>query len=168
MTTNPDTLLLEPNGWVPNNPHLPVLHYHAVLDVAEPGRAAAAFEAMFAANGWPPQWRNGIYDYHHYHTQGHEVLGIAAGRARVMLGGPDGHALAITAGEVLVLPAGTGHCRIAADGDFLVIGAYPPGQQPDICRERPTPEMLARIRSLPFPAADPVAGGPLTRLWQSV
>lgn len=164
----PETLLLAPNDWVPNNPLLPVLHYRGVLDVTEAERAAAAFEAMFEANGWPPQWRDGIYDYHHYHTNGHEVLGIAAGRAKVMLGGPDGTIVAITAGNVVVLPAGTGHSRIAADDDFLVVGAYPPGQSPDICRAGPTPDMIERIRTLPFPAVDPVAGadGPLSRLWR--
>lgn len=151
------TLLLQRNGWVPNNPRLPVLIYIKAIAV-EDGDPAALIEEIFNANGWPPQWRDGVYDYHHYHTQGHEVLGIASGCARVMLGGPEGRILEISAGDVLLLPAGTGHCNLGCSDDFLVVGAYPPGQHADICREAPSPEQLRNIQQLPFPKQDPVQG----------
>jgi uncharacterized protein YjlB len=151
----PEHFRLAPSGAMPNHPDFAVLVYRgAVAGTGE--AAAAALEALFAANGWPPAWRDGIFSFHHYHTLGHEALGCAAGSARVLLGGPAGREMTISAGDVAVLPAGTGHCRLTARGDFLVVGAYPPGQRADICREAPTPEMLARIRALPAPATDPV------------
>lgn len=145
------------NGWVPNNPHLPALIYPKAIAV-QGNDPAALFEKTFSTNGWPPQWRNGVYHYHHYHTEGHEVLGIARGHARLMLGGPDGHVLEVGPGDVLLLPAGTGHCNLGASDDFLVVGAYPPGQRPDICVAAPGPAQLDRIKNLAFPHLDPVQG----------
>jgi uncharacterized protein YjlB len=161
----PEHFRLEPSGAMPNHPRFPVLLYRRVVS-GEGEAAASALEAVFGRNGWPPQWRDGIYDFDHYHTRGHEALGVASGTARVLLGGPGGREVELAAGDVVVLPAGTGHRRLAARGGFLVVGAYPPGQHADICRDAPDPEMLARIAALPAPAADPVgAQDGVTALW---
>ncbi|GAC1361331.1 MAG: cupin domain-containing protein [Acidobacteriaceae bacterium] len=162
-----ETLQLSRNGWMPNNERLPVLLYRRAFQTS--GDAAAIMEDAFRRNSWPPQWRNGVYDFHHYHSTAHEVLGFAAGRARLLLGGEGGHEIAVEAGDVAVLPTGTGHCRLEADPRFLVIGAYPANQHWDICRTAPTPAATERMLRLSFPASDPVTGpnGPLTTAWRA-
>lgn len=161
-----ERLQLSRNGWMPNNERLPVLLYRRALHADD---LAAAMEAVFTGNGWPPQWRNGVYPFHHFHSTAHEVLGFAAGSAKLVLGGERGHTLTVEAGDVALLPAGTGHCRIQADSHFLVIGAYPPGQQWDICRAAPDASALKRMSTLPFPKSDPVGGvaGEVTHAWHA-
>jgi len=160
----PEVLLLSRNGWMPNNEHLPALLYRGAFTASSPAPAV-----IFERNGWPPQWRNGVYTFHHYHSTAHEVLGFVAGHARIVLGGENGREITVTASDVAVLPTGTGHCELSRSGDFLVVGAYPPNQKWDICRTAPTPDAIERMLRLPFPQFDPVAGtsGPLIRYWRA-
>ncbi|WP_242559645.1 MULTISPECIES: cupin [Pandoraea] len=166
-TVEPDSFILQRNGWVPNNPQLPVLHYRQVMTPDEARSSADRFERLVGEHGWPAQWRAGIYDYHHYHSTAHEVLFFVRGSVELVLGGPGGRRVSPLSGDVVVLPTGTGHMRVSASNDLLVVGAYPRGQQWDVCTSAPTAEMSQRMQSLPFPQIDPVTGtgGPLTRLW---
>ncbi|MBB4184506.1 cupin domain-containing protein [Sinorhizobium terangae] len=161
-----DDLMFAESEGIPNNPHLPVLVYHAAVDVS--GDGATRIEDRFHANGWRGVWRDGVFDFQHYHTRAHEVLAVARGKARLLIGGPAGKELEVMAGDVLVLPAGTGHCRIAASADFLVIGGYPPGQHADIQRGPVSNADRQAIASVPLPQFDPVFGtdGPVVTLWQ--
>lgn len=161
-----EILRLAPHAWVPNNRHLPVLFYRRALG---PSRKdlGQAFEALFTLNQWPPQWLDSIFDYHHFHSTAHEVLGVISGKAEVIVGGPGGLVVSLEPGDVVLLPAGTGHCLQATEGRFQVVGAYPEGQQWDIRREALSEKEIAAMEALPFPRSDPVGGreGPLLEQW---
>jgi uncharacterized protein YjlB len=160
--------LLEDDGSIPNNKKLPLLVYQGAL--ALPGQnSAATVESLFRANNWGGAWRNGIYSFHHYHSTAHEVLAVCRGAARVQLGGEQGPIFSVKPGDVILIPAGVGHKNLGADSDFLVVGAYPPGQSWDMnygkSDERPAADR--NIAQTPLPQTDPVFGsrGPMVDHW---
>lgn len=142
---------------IPNNPRLRVLVYRGVTDAKDRTRA---FERLFERNGWTNSWRDGLYDYHHFHSTAHEVLGIAEGSVVARLGGEDGQTITLEAGDVVVLPAGTGHKRERGSENLLIVGAYAEGRDWDLCRGAPQDKEKVRrnIKSLPDPERDPVTG----------
>lgn len=161
----PEAFAFAQDGAIPNS-RLPMLVYrHAVP--ADPD----AIERIFGEHGWPPAWRDGVYPYHHFHSTAHEALGVARGHARVLFGGPNGRSLEITAGDVVVLPAGVGHCRQEASPDLLIVGAYPQGMAAGLDTRRGRPEEMAEVHrsiaNLSLHVPDPVNGGQgvLGRLW---
>src|SRR6266566_6618538 len=160
--------LFADDGRVPNNPFFPLIVYRGALETGP--RCVADCARLFADNGWSGAWRNGIYAHHHYHSTAHEVLGIAAGNTRVRLGGEGGQSVELRAGDVVVIPAGVAHKRESASADLLVIGAYPRGQSPDLCRAEAAAHdrALGRIAAVPLPGADPVTGraDPLLECWR--
>lgn len=163
-----ETFVLADDGTFPNS-HLPVVLYRQGIALA-PNKPAASIEERYHDQGWDGTWRNGIYSFHHYHSTAHEVLGIASGTVRVQLGGPDGKALELEAGDVVILPAGVAHRNLGGSDDLVVVGAYPPGQQWDLLKGGPNdrPEADRNIAQVPLPQTDPVLGdhGPLISLWQ--
>jgi len=165
--TRTEAVVLRDDGAIPNNPDLPLIVQRGAL--AGETDMATAFERLFERNGWGGGWRASIYTHHHYHSTAHEALGIAAGHATVQFGGEPGVVLEVRAGDVVVIPAGVGHKNLGASGDFLVVGAYPRGQQPDMNtgRAEERARALENIRRVPLPAMDPVHGpdGPLVREW---
>jgi uncharacterized protein YjlB len=158
------------DGRIPNHPWWPVVIYWSVVNLPRSLDPAAVMEELFEGNGWGDSWRNGIYDYLHYHSRIHEVLGVARGSAKVRLGGDRGRTLKLNAGDVVILPAGTGHQCLSASKDFLVVGAYPSSGTYDECR--PTAEDYERsiksVEKVKRPHKDPVFGakGPLLKLWK--
>lgn len=159
VTPSPSQLHFHDDGGIPNSP-LPLLLYRAAF--TQTGDAGAQWlEESFARHGWTNSWRNGVYPYHHYHPNTHEVLGVYQGSALIHLGGEAGERVTVHAGDVIVIPAGVGHKRLEASHDFAVVGAYPDGMEPVTLKEGGMPgnEAAARIRQVPVPAADPLCGG---------
>ena len=149
-----------PGDRIPNHPRFPVLIYHEVEDAPE----------RFAQHGWGGSWVNGVFDFHHFHSTSHEALAVVAGSATLELGGPQGESFDVGPGDVLVLPAGTGHRRATARAGFTVVGAYPRGQENyDLLRGDDPAEVEAarrRIAALGPPPQDPVGGEGISR-WGS-
>jgi len=161
--------LLAAGGAVPNHPHWPLLVYPGAVAIAGPD-PAVAFEERFERNRWPAAWRDGVFPFHHFHSNAHEALGVYSGEVTVQFGGEGGVVVTARPGDVIVLPAGTGHKKLSSRGALGIVGAYPAGQHPDtstplLSNARRSAEAVARV---PLPESDPVYGadGPLYTHWK--
>ena len=160
-TVEPQLNVLAEDIRMPNS-ELPVVHYRGAIS----GEDIEHFlYRKFKLNDWDGCWTDGIFGYHHFHCNAHEALGVVAGEATLKLGGDSGVTFEVEQGDVVVLPAGTGHRRIRATADFLVVGAYPKGQEkPNEYLDRANcGNYRNRLRAVPLPKADPLYGdsGPL-------
>jgi uncharacterized protein YjlB len=161
----PEPIQFDDDGAIPNS-CLPLLVYRNAVPAD-----AAAIEAVFTANRWPPAWRDGVHPFHHFHSAAHEVLGVARGTANVLFGGPGGRVLKLSAGDVAVVPAGVGHCNQGQSPDLLIVGGYPEGARHQVDTRRGDAAEIGEVRRnvafVATPASDPVTGaaGALPRLW---
>lgn len=149
--------VLKPADGIPNS-ILPLVLWKGRLPRdARDGRAACA---LYRRSGWGGTWVYTVYPFWHFHTLGHEVLGCVAGRARIGFGGDGGIAVDMEPGDVAVIPAGVGHKKLEASGDFLMAGGYPPGQEGNIVRPGDLDEarIAAEIGEVGLPETDPVSG----------
>lgn len=160
--------LLIDNGIFPNS-GLPAILVKSAFTLKN-DHLPAEIESVFEENGWSNCWRNGMYHYHHYHSNTHEVLGVYSGECHVLLGGDSGVQFLIEKGDVLIIPAGVAHKNIGSSLDFKCVGAYPGGKEFDIklgkASERP--EADHHIRKVPLPKKDPLYGkdGILALYWK--
>jgi uncharacterized protein YjlB len=160
--------LFKDDGIFPNNVKLEVFHYQGVWELPD-NNAFLVIEEHFRKNQWGNTWRDGVYNFHHYHSTAHEVLGIYEGSTRLLLGGNRGTVIHVKKGDVVIIPAGVAHKNLGANIGFKCVGAYPPGQVPDmnygIKSERPSADK--RIERLALPITDPVFGkeGPMLKEW---
>lgn len=161
------TLTFAENNTFPNNPELPVLLYKNVFGSTV---TPEFIEQIFSKNNWKGSWRNGIYDFQHYHSTAHEALGVYAGWAEVQLGGPGNKTVRIEKGDLVVLPAGTAHKRIDSGDEFAVVGAYPDGQKWDMNYGNNNEKAAAKrnISRVKLPKFDPVFGesGLMLNYWK--
>jgi uncharacterized protein YjlB len=168
----PITHLFADDGRIPNNPTLPLVLYRGGIDLIGSPDPEMLIEKTFAGNGWGNMWRNGsIFPYVHYHSMIHEAMAIARGRAKVLFGGEHGEAIDVLSGDVVILPAGTGHQALSHSPGLVVIGAYPANGKYNLCRgsRAEHAKALPFVTKVPLPATDPVFGpdGPLLTLWQA-
>ncbi|MDT0690005.1 cupin domain-containing protein [Salegentibacter sp. F188] len=162
----PEEYFFKDDGSIPNN-KLPLLLYKNAF--SERGKSGAEWlEKRFSENNWRNSWRNGVYDYHHYHSNTHEVLGVYSGKALLQLGGEKGEKLEVTAGDVIVIPAGVGHKNLGSE-DFQIVGAYPNGMDHDMNygKDQERPQSDKNIAEVPLPESDPVLGKDegLPKIW---
>lgn len=162
-------LQLNENGNFPNNIKLPVLLYKNVFQFAS-SHPAEVIEENFSKNNWGASWRNGVYDFQHYHSTAHEALGVYGGWAEVQLGGDGSKIIRIEKGDLVVLPAGTAHKRIDSGDGFAVVGAYPDGQSWDVNygKKAEITDAKTNILKVRLPASDPVFGkrGKMFEFWK--
>jgi uncharacterized protein YjlB len=164
------TFHFKDDGIIPNHPSLPLVVYKQAVPLRQPD-PGAEFERLFAGNSWRAAWRWGVYDFPHYHSTAHEVLGVFRGTATLQVGGAQGVRLVVEAGDAIVIPAGVGHQNLGCSADFQVVGGYPLGQTADLCRGLPgeRPPVIDHIVRVPLPAGDPLFGanGPLREHWRA-
>lgn len=155
------------NGAFPNNKNLPLVIFKSPLKDSQ--IAPEYFEELFNDNGWPAAWRSGLYDFHHYHSKAHEVLGVYSGWVRACFGGPKGEILKAEKGDVIIIPAGVSHCNKGQSSDFKVVGGYFDDQPWDMMCGDPgeRPQADLNISQVGMPTTDPVFGsnGLLIELW---
>lgn len=158
------TYILKDDGEIPNNANLPLVIYPGILN-----KYMDQIDDMFLKKGWNGTWIGSVYEYHHYHSTAHEVLGVLSGHAIIQFGGKQGVTLEASEGDVIMIPAGVGHKKIESTQDFRVVGGYPQGQDKDHCvgNSSERPEVLENIKQVPLPNTDPVFGenGKLLDLW---
>jgi uncharacterized protein YjlB len=158
---------LEDDGVYPNS-QLPVLIYRNVLKL--PALFPATFvRLLFRKNNWFNAWDYGIFEYHHYHSIAHEVLGIYRGSANLQLGGKKGIVIEARKNDVIIIPAGVAHKNLDKETQLKCIGAYPDGSDYDINYGHPgeRPQTDRNIRKIPKPELDPVFGkkGGILKFW---
>ena len=200
LVSDPETYHLPPTPHCPNNT-LPLLVYRNALPAPPTEDSSKAFLERHNAWKWDGTW--GHIAIRHFHPNTHECYGVFSGTSTVLVGcgkgdQPDpanglGVEIRVAAGDVIVLPAGTGHCNTSSSEDYKYVGVYPTVSLPNtdsllLCRRRhgscvvqnapkwrfelgaeegDNTKFKDELASVKLPEADPVAGpeGPLMRLW---
>ncbi len=156
--TQAQTFRFKDDGLVPNHPRWPLIIYKGDVRLAPGLDPATVFEELFDSHGWDVRGAMAsmtMLIIIHASTKP-SVSREAAGRcdSAGQTGAPS-----ISGRAMSILPAGTGHQRIRASADFLVVGAYPASGAYGECKSEedrkkalPSIDRVARRVRTPFTA----------------
>ncbi|KAH7048363.1 hypothetical protein B0J12DRAFT_755322 [Macrophomina phaseolina] len=173
----PETYSVRRNAHCPNS-SFPVLVYRNVLPTPVDEESTSEF---LQHNKWEKKGTWGAIMTKHFHPNTHECYGIFRGTSTLVFGegGLDapgtGVRCTVSAGDVVVVPAGVAHASATSADDYKYIGVYPQGS-PKWRNEwgkravEDDDPLLSEIAAVPVPACDPVygAGGPAVRIWREI
>jgi uncharacterized protein YjlB len=145
------------DGIIPNNA-LPIILYPNVIDLAD---CSDWLENTFIKNNWLNNWRDIVLPYDHFHSNTHEVLGLGWGNVSLKIGGANGQVFHLSAGDVIIIPAGVGHYSVSEHSHYQMVGGYPNGQDWDLktgLEPGERAQILQAISGVEMPEKDPIFG----------
>lgn len=155
-------------GYAPNNPSLPFIIFKKALILKN--AKTSTVRRLIRKNDWCRTWVNGVYPYHHYHSNTHEMLVVFAGSAKLQIGGLVGKVFTVRQGDVLFFPAGVSHKKMSSSADFKTIGAYPFNLKYNMHYLKPQEyeRAVKTIKKVKLPGSDPIYGknGLLMEFWK--
>ena len=151
-------VLIPSQGYFPNNNRIPLTLYKKAVHCMNV--TIEAIKKHLEANHWINSWIDGIYDYHHYHSNTHECLVIIAGTCQIKIGEEEGAIYKVSQGDVIIFPAGVSHKNVASSADFSCIGSYPTQKDYDLKYGKADehPEVDENIKMVQLPKCDPIYG----------
>lgn len=160
--------MISSQDYLPGNPYYPLLIYkQAITNSNEPSKV---IQDRLAQNNWSHSWVDSIYDFHHYHSNTHEVLVIISGDCQVQFGGDNGPIYIVDQGDVIIIPAGVAHKSLSKSNNFQCIGAYPLDMEYDMNYGtiEEYSQALDAIKQVGLPKKDPIFGdqGLLLKYWK--
>ena len=168
-SAEPLALMFADDGSIPNNPRLPFLVYRGAIDLTgTPNRRSDREDLRPSRLG-----RDVAQRHLSLRALSFDDPRGARHRARPRQGAvrrQRGRGCSTSAGDVVVLPAGTGHQCLWAAPELWSSAPIRKSGKYDLCRGSKAEHANAvdTIPSVPLPDTDPVFGedGPLTKLWR--
>jgi uncharacterized protein YjlB len=145
------------DGIIPNHT-FPVIVYSQCVHLED---CSDWLETTFKKNNWLNNWRDIVLPYDHFHSNTHEVLGLGRGNVSLKIGGANGQVFHLSAGDVVIIPAGVGHYSVSEHTNYQMVGGYPNGLEWDLktgleLGERT--QILLAISAVEMPGKDPIFG----------
>ena len=149
--------IISPHDNFPGNSRYPLLIYKQVFSSND---LAEEIQAWLKNNDWGSSWIDSIYDFHHYHSNTHEVLVIIAGVCLVQFCGEQEVILTVEQGDTVIIPAGVAHKRLEKSADFRCIGAYPfdVGYDMNYGKKQEYADAIKAVKNVGLPGKDPIFG----------